>query len=120
MYTIPASVLGLTVSGDLGGVTIYTDRYGQKTVYPFSPPKEPASPAQIRLRERFRQAHLAWRSLTAADKRNLEIAVNLASLCMTGQNVYISACLTNRAASLATLAAQTGIPLPPVAAIFPA
>lgn len=119
MYTIPASVLGLTVSGDLGGVTIYTDRYGQKTVYPFSPPKEPASVAQIRLRERFRQAHLAWRSLSAGDKAALERAVNTASLCMTGQNVYISACLTNRGEALQTLADQTGETLPPVAVILP-
>lgn len=120
MYTVPASVMGLTVSGDLGGTTIYTDKFGQKTVYPFSPPKEPASPAQVRLRARFKAAQAAWRDLSADYKRNLELAVNAASLCMTGQNVYVSACLTNRAESLHTLALQTGFDLPPVAVISPA
>lgn len=120
MYTIPASLIGLTVSGDLGGTTIYTDRYGQKTVYPFSPPKDPPSLAQIRLRARFKAAQAAWRALSADEKRNLELAVNAAALCMTGQNVYVSACLTNRAGSLATLAHQTGFPLPAVTPIFPA
>lgn len=112
MYTIPASVLGLTVSGDLGGTTIYTDRWGRKTVYPFSPPKEPPSPRQIRQRSRFALAQASWRALSSEAKADLERVVAFYSLCATGQNIWISACMTNRNAALQTMAAGAGISLP--------
>lgn len=112
MYGIPWAILGARIAGDIGGVTIYTDRFGRKTVYPIAPPKEPASPLQTVIRNRFRDAQAAWRALTDQEKANLEEVTQRASLCLTGQNLFISASLRAQNDSLQALGRQWNIPLP--------
>ena len=114
MYGIPWAILGARVSGDLGGVTCYTDKFGRKTVYPIAPPKEPASPQQLTVRQRFRTAQAAWSALTNAEKASLEAAVHATSLCLTGQNLYISAALQGKNEQVQAIARQTGLTLPDV------
>lgn len=106
--------MGIWVSGDVGGLTIYTDRFGRKVPFPKSPPKEPASPRQVHQRERFRLAQAAWKSLSDDDKAQLELATNRGSVVMTGQNLFMSVALHNSQDGLDTLARQTDTNLPTV------
>lgn len=109
---LPASLLGFWVSGDLCGLTIYTNRFGKKVFFQEAPALKPPSPLQVIQRNRFRTAFQNWKALTKTQKANLELAVNRASLCLTGQNLYVSASLTNRAEVVGTIARQTGLVLP--------
>lgn len=111
---IPASVIGLIVSGDVSGQTIYTDRYGRKVVYPKAPPKEPPTDFQIYYRTRFGAAQAAYMALTIAQKKAYEDLTKAANLCMTGQNLWIHVALKHTFALLDTLQLQSGITvLPP-------
>lgn len=94
---------------------MYTTKKGQKVWYlTASPDKDPPSAARIRQRERFRLAQEAWQSLTTEEKENLEEACRRTSLCLTGQNLYISAALKDQNGSVQAIAKATGIPLPTV------
>ena len=109
---IPWALLGFNLSGDIDGLSIYTDARRRKIVYPKSPPNTPPSPAQVHQRARFRTAQQLWKNLSAAEHEALEDACRAASLVMGGCALFISACLTNSNDNLQTLAAQVGIPLP--------
>lgn len=111
-WTAPWNLLGLQLSGDVGDVTIYTDRFNRKVAYPKAPPKEPPSTAQVALRNKFRLAVLDWKSQTDQVKENYEDATKLTSIVMTGLNVWVSVALTHRVDLLRTLERQTGLTLP--------
>ncbi len=113
-YTAPWQLMGIWVSGDVGGITIYTDQRGRKTAFPKSPPEKPPSEKQIHQRARFRTAQVAWSNLTDTEKRNLEEACIRTSLVLTGQNLYISASLRNDDEGLVTVSRQANVPLPTV------
>ncbi len=100
------------VSGDVSGLTIYTDRYGRKVVYPKAPPKEPPTNLQIAARARFAAGQAEYMSLTASQKADYERLVQIATLAMTGQNLFIHVAMKHTAAMLATLMLQTGITVP--------
>lgn len=108
-------LLGIWVSGDLGPWTIYTDRYHRVKWFLYSPPTKPPTQKQIAHRSRFVAAQAAWAALSDEEKATLETAVKRASLCLTGQNLYISACLTHRGDSYRTVGRQTRLNLPPLA-----
>lgn len=115
MSTALASTLGLLgieVQGDIGPWTVYTDRYGRKKWFLFSPPTKPPTAPQIAQRARFQQAQKNWADLTAQEKENLETACKKTSLVLTGQNLFISAQLTGRQEALQVIARQTDLPLP--------
>ena len=110
---VPASVLGLIVSGDLAGQTIYTDRHGRKIHYPFSPPKEPPTQLQINLRARFKAAQAEYMGTTADQKAKWEAITLKTSLCMTGQNLFIHVAMKRTFDVLATLMQQSGVSVNP-------
>ncbi len=110
---IPASMIGIIVSGDIGGKTIYTDRYGRKVAYPKSPPKEPPTDYQIYYRSRFKDAQQAYMALTPSEKKAYEDLTKAASLCMTGQNLWIHVALKHTFGMLITLQHQFGITVTP-------
>lgn len=112
-WVIPWNLIAANISGDIGGYTIYTDRFGRPTVFPKSPPEKPPSPAQVLQRRRFADSHSLWQQLPSAEKRALEDACRKLSVNMTGKNAFMSACLLNRDDNLQTLSRQSGIPLPP-------
>jgi len=112
--SVPAQMMGLQVSGDVAGYTIYTDMKGRKVAFPIAPPKEPPSPAQIKHRDRFRRAQAAWTALTLTQKADLERATQIASLAMTGQNFYLAVALQTNSKLVETIERQTGIDLPPI------
>lgn len=110
--TFPPHLLGLWVSGDIGPLTIYTDRHGRKVFYPRSPPKEPPTARQVLQRERFKQARSDWNALSREDKERLELASNRCNLCMTGQNIWLTAALTGNTGWYETLGRQAHLTLP--------
>jgi len=110
---IPASALGLIVSGDIGELTIYTDRRGRKIAYPKAPPKEPPSVMQINCRRRFRSAQLQYMALTPSQKLAYEDLARGAGLCLTGQNLLIHVAMKHTFGTLTTLMQQTGISVIP-------
>lgn len=110
---IPASALGLIVSGDIDGITIYTDRHGRKVAYPKAPPKEPPTEAQVALRNRFKAAQAQYMALSPADRQAWEQLSLRSHLCMTGQNLLIHVAMKDSFALLNTLMRQTGVDVDP-------
>ncbi len=106
---IPANMLGLIVAGDVGGFTIYTDRFGRKVAFPQSPPKKPPSPMQVVQRSRFATAVNNWTEETTAVKADWEQISLISALCMTGHNLYISFSLSCDQLGLTTLINQTNV-----------
>lgn len=109
---LPLELFGFRVMGDVGGFTCYTDARFRKVFYKKAPPKEPASPAQAKLRARFGDAIRAWKALTADEKAALERAVKKTSLCLTGQNLFVSCMLKAAPGVYATIADQSSEDLP--------
>jgi len=114
---LPFELLGFRVMGDVDGITVYTDKLGRKINYKKAPPLEPASPAQRRLRDRFAAAVNAWKNLTDEEKANLELAVTRTSLCLTGQNLYVSCALRNATTVYETVESQSQTTLPALPSI---
>ncbi len=106
---ISPNLLGLIVSGDVGGITIYTDRHGRKVAYPKAPPKEPPTQMQIDSRAKFKSAQAEYMALTSSEKQAYELLTKAANLCMTGQNIFISTAMRHTQGILDTIMLQTGI-----------
>lgn len=106
------NLLGFRISGDIGEYSTYTDRYGRKVVYYYTPPAKPPSPKQATQRARFAAAHANWKALTNIQKKALEDMSRALSLRMTGKNVYMSASMKNGTSQYLTLQKQSGIVLP--------
>jgi len=101
------SLMGLDLSGDLDGWTIYQTRRGRLVAYPASPAMKPPTPSQKQQRARFKFAQLQWRSLTTANKKAWEQITNSLSLVMTGQNLFISLQLVDRSSMWPTVVRRT-------------
>lgn len=110
---IPPSILGLIVSGDVDGLTIYTDRHNRKVAYPKAPPDKPPTKMQTDVRDRFKAAQAEYMGITAQQKQDYESLTKAASLCMTGQNLFIHVAMKHSYALLVTLQDQTGITVVP-------
>lgn len=90
------SYLGLDYGGDLGGWTIYRNKHGKPVFYPIAKPAKPPTPNQLQCRARFKAAQGQWSLLPKSTKAQWELFANKLSLCMTGQNLYISLSLADR------------------------
>ncbi len=108
-FTYPIDLLGFTVSGDIGGLTAYTDRFGKKVFYPKSPPKEPPTAMQVVVRTAFKNAQAEYSAKPPSVKYDWECLANRANLCMTGQNLYIHTAMVHDFDCLDTLMRQTGV-----------
>lgn len=100
------------VAGDVGGYTLYTDRWGRKTLFPQSPPTIPPSAMQIVQRSRFQTAVANWVAELSSVKRAWERMSLRANVVMTGHNLYVSYSLSGDQSALNTLISQTGVVLP--------
>lgn len=101
------SLLGVSVSGDLGPLTIYQTKRGKTVAFPKAPPKCPPTPAQNSQRYRFRKAIENWQLLSDAQQHAYEHVVSVLSICMTGVNLWIHFSLMREPASLRTLERQS-------------
>jgi len=106
-FTYPINLLGTTVSGDVGGMTAYTDRFGKKVFYPKAPPDKPPSEWQARLRNAFKLAQQEFMGLTPQQKADWETLIKASSLCMTGQNLFIHTAMIKDFDVLETIERQT-------------
>lgn len=113
-FTSPWDFLGVTVSGDLDGITFYTDKHNQKVAFPKDFPKKKPSVLQTAQRESFRLAQASWKNLTTDQQVNLEQSTQSVSAPLTGQNLWISAVMRRDNSDLITFEKQSGIPLPRV------
>jgi len=105
--------MGLIVSGDVDGITIYTDRHGRKVAYPKAPPKEPPTKMQVDCRARFKAAQAQYMAMSQADRDDYEDLSRAAALCLTGQNLVIHVAMKGAFGLLDTLMQQTGITVVP-------
>jgi len=83
------SVLGVVVWGDIGPLTLYRSKQGNLVAFKKTWPKEPASPEQKILRDKFVAAAAAWKALTNHQRAQWELATNRTSLCMHGYNLFV-------------------------------
>ena len=105
------SSLGLNVSGDLAGLTIYTTRRGRKVAFLQSPPTKALSVWQLAWQRNFRWGMSLWRALTQIERENYQRVCDLASLCMLGHNLWLSCYLSGNTRLVETLSCQFKIPL---------
>jgi len=111
-WAVPWQYMGVQVSGDVGDLTIYTDRFGKKVAFPKSPPKEPPSNLQTIQRNNFRTAQAQWMALSSEDKNSLEDACRKLSMPLTGQNLHMHTTMTLDFDAYETIQKQSGISLP--------
>lgn len=103
--------LGLNISGDLDGMTIYTTRKGKIVWYPESPADKPPSPLQTKQRLRFRIAQRNYMLLPRATKALWEHLTKTLAIPVTGQNAFISYSFSQNSHELAVACAKVGITL---------
>jgi len=104
-------LLGFNPSGDLGPLTAYTSRRHGTVWFSKSPPMKPPSDHQIRQRDRFRFAALAWRSLDDQTRQRWHDAARLARLIVHGYTLFIYWQLVRDRAALRTIELQSGCTL---------
>ena len=109
VHTPPLNWMGLVISGDVGGLTVYTDRLGRKIGFPKAPPKEPPSVCQIVERNRFRDAMLNWVAISDDDKKAYEQITMRLSLMMNGHNLWVSISMIHDLDSLHTMMRQANV-----------
>jgi len=107
-WVVPWDLIGMLVSGDVAGLTVYTRDDGRKVWFPVAPPDKPPSEMQLHQRERFRDAQAAWGSLSYSERAALEQAAAVLSLPLTGQNLFIHVALTDDQEALSTVERQSG------------
>ncbi len=105
------NLLGFSPTGDLGPLTAYTSRRHGQVWFDKSPPKKPPSPWQVRQRDRFRLAAIAWRALDETTKHHWHDACRRARLYVNGYTLYLWWQLTRDRAKLATIERQSHITL---------
>lgn len=111
-WSVPWNLIAMYLSGDVGGYTVYSDRYGRPTWFPKDTPSRPPSTEQQVLRSRFKQAQSNWKAADETTRRNYETATRLLSMPLTGQNLWISVSMRHDTSGLETVAAQSGLILP--------
>jgi len=103
--------LGWNSQGDLGPLTMYTDKRRQLIWFPKMPPLNPPSLRQTQWRERFRACGREWWELTTTQRKTWEQASQLARLRITGYNLFSYWILTQDDATIRTIESQTGLTL---------
>lgn len=103
--------LGFQPTGDLGPLTIYTNKRGRTVSFPKAPPLEPATLFQKRQRLRFQFIAEGWQKLSQADKAAWELATKRLSLYCTGYNLFTWWHLKYDWPALNTIQRQSGITL---------
>lgn len=106
--------LGMRPTGDLGPLTIYTNKRGRMVAFPKAPPEKPASLFQTAQRNRFRAAGTLWRTLTEDQKHEWQAAADIAGLYCTGYNLFLYYVLTRDDSTIRTIEHQTGRTLLPI------
>lgn len=112
MPKLPAAgaVLGLQVTGDLGGVTYVQNKQGRRIAYAKTYPRKTPSHLQEYRRVRFKTAVAAWRALSDEDKKTLDRITEIYAMCMSGYNLFLSCYLANQLPWIPEYAEPHGLP----------
>jgi len=95
------------LTGDVCGVTTYTRPDGTIIWFEKAPPKDPPTPAQLTMRNRWRLAIEAWRQLPLATRDAWQHAVKRASLKINPTALWVYYQTTNDYQAIDTIARQT-------------
>lgn len=112
MKTVPTSVLqfmGLSIQGDIDGITCYRSARHGVIWFPKAPPTKPASPLQLAQRVKWRRILDDWLALSDAVRRNWMLITERATLSLHGLNLYIWWRCAEDDSIIETLQRQTGI-----------
>ncbi len=105
--------LGLSVTGDLGPLTIYTSRRRRIVMFDKAPPLVPQTIRQLIMRDRWRAAAQAWQAQTDEDREQWRRAARLANLSLPGYQIWIFAnTKPNTRGMIRTIERQSGVTLP--------
>lgn len=99
--------LGFGPTGDLGALTIYTDKRGNIVAFPKSPPLLPPTYWQVAQRNRFRLAGQAWQTITATTREQWNTAAKRLNAAVTGYNLFLYWQLTDDMPAIRTIERQT-------------
>jgi len=87
-FTRYAKYHSLSIQGDLGPITFYTDQRGQTVWYLRAPPLNPPTPIQLVIRARFESAAANWRALSSAERDAWLVLADACNLGITGYNLW--------------------------------
>jgi hypothetical protein len=104
-------ILGLSIQGDLDGITCYRKTNGTIVWYPKAPPTKPPSNLQLWWRQQWSTWINDWKNLTDAQRKAWTNAANRAHLSVSGINLWIAWNATHDDAWIHTIERQTGITL---------
>jgi hypothetical protein len=110
---------GIDLAGDIGPLTVYTNRNRKLVAFPRSPPKEPPTPSQVRQRNRLSLAVQRWHLLPQATRDAWTGLATAIAIVMSGYNLYIGLSLNPDDDALATACNKTGIQVTPPDWILP-
>jgi hypothetical protein len=108
---IPWKFCGTNIQGDIDGLTLYVSSRGKVVAFDRAPPKEPPSPDQVSIRNRWRAAGTAWTALSTGQRDNWLNAARQANLRITGYNLFVAWFCCRDDAMIRTIERITGLPL---------
>lgn len=103
--------VGLRPTGDLAGLTAYSNRKGKVVWFPKSPPTKPASMRQLHQRYLFAAAALGWKTLSASTRSQWHAAAAAAHLYLNGYTLWMSWRLDPDVGAMRTIQRITNITL---------
>ena len=107
------SLMGWNATGDLGGLTFYTNKRGKLTYFLKAPPTTPPTFWQLRNQNNFRLAAQLWEGLDPKVRDLWELATKRLSLRITGYNLWIHFITTWDVHAIDTIFRQAKIPTNP-------
>lgn len=102
------SLIGLSISGDLGDYTLFKTRRGKLVAYPRTVAGEPPSAPQVAHRAAFAVLVHRWNAFTSEQRTAYEAASQQCSLMMTGHNLWIHCAFKQDEAEIRTIERLTG------------
>jgi hypothetical protein len=113
--TLSIASLCMRAQGDIGPYTTYSNQ-NQIVVFLKAWLRDPASPAQIKHRDRIRACAASWQATTVQTRKDYQRAAEKCSMYINGYNLWVSMSMNRLAIDcLPTIRRQSGInlPLPP-------
>jgi hypothetical protein len=105
------AISGLTLQGDVAGLTTYTSKRRRIVFFPQAPPLSPPTWYQMYQRQLFQNAATAWSMLDQPSKNDYETSCRFVLARITGYNLWMKIALTGNDQDAQAIEAKTGIPL---------
>jgi hypothetical protein len=105
------AISGLTLQGDVAGLTTYTSKRRRIVFFPQAPPLSPPTWYQSYQRQLFANAATAWSLLTQAERNDYMTSCRFVAARITGYNLWMKISMTRDDQDAVAVEAKTGIPL---------